>query len=201
MKHNRQMIVLMATCLSSLFFATEGLIPLSKPTISLIKPYNQLPCPRLSSKISSRPSVECQTKRDPSVDIDTDEDEKRYAEMKEGSKEQGPGYESNGIESGMGNDVDNDFGDSKNTPASTSPNISLTTAVFATLIFVSFWPLLALLRSTTSPIDGFDVDMFMALKGIMDTAPMDSMDPSTIVELPSLSPAEQLVGAIFGPPQ
>ena len=189
--------MLMATCLSSSFLAAEGLIP--KPAISLPKLYKQLPGPRLSSNISSRPSVECQTKRDPSLDTDTDEDEKSNAEIQEGCKEKGPGYVSNGIDFGMGNDVDNDFGDS-NKPASTSPNISLTTAVFATLIFVSFWPLLALLRSTTSPIDGFDVDMFMALKGIMDTVPMDNMDPS-IVEVPSLSPAEQLVGAIFGPPR
>jgi hypothetical protein len=83
-----------------------------------------------------------------------------------------------------------------NTPAPSSPeSLSIPVVLFATVLFVSFWPLLALLRSTTSPIDGFDIDTFMALKGIMaDTDP-------TIVELPSLSPAEQLVGAIFGPPQ
>ena len=79
-------------------------------------------------------------------------------------------------------------------------NFSTPTVLLAAVFFVAFWPLLALLRSTTSPIDGFDIDMFMALKGIIDTTPMDGSDP-TIVELPSLSPAEQLVGAIFGPPQ
>jgi len=86
------------------------------------------------------------------------------------------------------------------------------TVLLATVAFVSFWPLLALLRATitTSPsdlIDGFDIDMFMALKGILDdsnsnmSTNTNSIDTATtIMELPPLSPAEQLVGAIFGPP-
>lgn len=73
----------------------------------------------------------------------------------------------------------------------------LPVAVFA-VAFVSFWPLLALLRATNDPTSGFDVDMFMALKGILDGG--RTMDFEDIVELPPLSPAEQLVGAIFGPP-
>ena len=91
-------------------------------------------------------------------------------------------------------------------------NNDTATVLLATVAFVSFWPLLALLRAaaTTSPsdlIDGFDVDMFMALKGILDDSNsnmnmnMNNIDAATtIMELPPLSPAEQLVGAIFGPP-
>lgn len=77
---------------------------------------------------------------------------------------------------------------------------SIVTGVFAMVLFVAFWPLLALLRSTASPIDGFDIDMFMALKGIIEPSTMAGSD-STIMELPSLSPAEQLVGSFFGPPR
>jgi hypothetical protein len=47
--------------------------------------------------------------------------------------------------------------------------------------------------------------MFMALKGMLDSSSnggsMMADDYETIVQLPSLSPAEQLVGAIFGPPR
>ena len=66
--------------------------------------------------------------------------------------------------------------------------------------FVMFWPLLALLRvNVGGPTGGFDIDMFMALKGILDVQGADTAD-ETILELPPLSPAEQLVDAIFGPP-
>jgi hypothetical protein len=78
------------------------------------------------------------------------------------------------------------------------------------VVFVMFWPILAVMRvyfgGSGSPLAGFDLDMFMALKGILDTGPNDIMDTATamygdtIMELPPLSPAEQLVGAIFGPP-
>jgi hypothetical protein len=91
-------------------------------------------------------------------------------------------------------------GGENNIAQSRLQTLSTPVVLLATILFVAFWPLLALLRSTTSPIDGFDIDMFMALKGIIDTSPMGDTDP-TIMELPSLSPAEQLVGAIFGPPQ
>ncbi|CAB9500374.1 expressed unknown protein [Seminavis robusta] len=72
------------------------------------------------------------------------------------------------------------------------------------VLFISFWPLLALLRLKWgtlfpygSPIDYFDIDKYMALQGMMQEA---NVSPDEIVELPALSPAEQLVGAIFGPP-
>lgn len=64
---------------------------------------------------------------------------------------------------------------------------------------LAFWPLLALFRDTNDPTSGFDVDMFMALKGILDSGNGANFD-NNIIELPPLSPAEQLVGAIFGPP-
>mmetsp|Transcript_27214 Transcript_27214/g.30574 ORF Transcript_27214/g.30574 Transcript_27214/m.30574 type:complete len:228 (-) Transcript_27214:35-718(-) len=99
------------------------------------------------------------------------------------------------------------------TSTSTS-SLSTGTVVISTIMFVSFWPLLALLRTSSwnnNPIDGFDIDMFIALKGIMDNTTPDSsmaigvgLDAAAdynpvIMELPSLSPAEQLVGAFFGP--
>ncbi len=197
MNHNRQMTVLVVTCLSSLFFSSQGL--LSHQKSSLRRSYEQLPCPRLMPTIPSRPLAKYQSKRDQFVDRDMDKENERNAEMKEGSQGESRLYESD--EMRIGENFDTDFEDS-NRPPSTSPNeLHLAPAIFATVLFVSFWPLLALLRSTASPIDGFDIDMFMALKGIMDPTPMDNMDPTSIVELPSLSPAEQLVGAIFGPPQ
>ena len=72
------------------------------------------------------------------------------------------------------------------------------------VVFVMFWPLLALLRAENyyygNPLAGFDVDMYMALKGILDSNnSMDMMDQSTIMELPPLSIGERLVDAIFGP--
>lgn len=57
----------------------------------------------------------------------------------------------------------------------------------------------------TNPVMEFDIDFFMALDGVRDstaglsTGGMDSLDANTIVGLPKLSPAEQLVGALFGP--
>jgi hypothetical protein len=68
---------------------------------------------------------------------------------------------------------------------------------------VALWPLLALFRDTNDPTSGFDIDMYMALKGILDTGNGGTgmmMVGDEIIELPRLSPAEQLVGAIFGPP-
>lgn len=68
------------------------------------------------------------------------------------------------------------------------------------VLFLAFWPALALLRvqlDTGMPlVDYFDIDKFMALQGMMQ----ETMDEDTIMELPALSPAEQMVGAIFGPP-
>lgn len=141
------------------------------------------------------PSTGCKSKRDPSLDTVADEDEEYNDEIEGKTEPKRSNNALNGFDSTMRNDRKAYLRDN-NSPAPTPPESLSTPAVlFATVLFVSFWPLLALLRSTTSPIDGFDIDTFMALKGIMaDT-------DSTIVELPSLSPAEQLVGAIFGPPQ
>jgi hypothetical protein len=63
----------------------------------------------------------------------------------------------------------------------------------AYLAFISFWPLLAYIRLNFD----FDIDTFMNLRDMMDDP---SYDPDTIVELPKLSPGEQLVDAFFGPP-
>jgi hypothetical protein len=72
----------------------------------------------------------------------------------------------------------------------------------AFVAFVAFWPLLALVRINgfENPVDSFDVDMFIALKGILESADRPMMG-SEIMELPPLTPAEQIVGAIFGPPR
>lgn len=72
-------------------------------------------------------------------------------------------------------------------------------------LFVSFWPLLTLVRlkldgvGMGNPVEYFDIDKYTALKSIM-AEPPDNFD-ETILELPPLSPAEQLVGALFGPPK
>jgi hypothetical protein len=93
----------------------------------------------------------------------------------------------------MGDDGD----DARNLPF-------LASAVLVTAILAS-WPLLSFFRDTNNPTDGFDIDMFMALKGMLDSSSnggsMMADDYETILQLPSLSPAEQLVGAIFGPPR
>ena len=93
-------------------------------------------------------------------------------------------------------DGDDDGGDDEKEWQDT-PSPSIVTVGVAAVAFVAFWPLLALLR-VNGPTAGFDIDMFMALKGILDTSPDMGLDE--IYELPTLSPAEQLVGAIFGPP-
>ena len=67
------------------------------------------------------------------------------------------------------------------------------TAVF----FTAFWPLLALFRDTNDPTFGFDVDMYMSLKGILESSPPDDL---AITELPPLTPGERLVEAVFGVP-
>jgi hypothetical protein len=69
------------------------------------------------------------------------------------------------------------------------------------LAFVAFWPLLALLRAWNYDHHtvGFDIDSYMALKGMMDTSPINN-GLDEIKELPPLSPAEQVVSALFGPP-
>jgi hypothetical protein len=80
---------------------------------------------------------------------------------------------------------------------SSTPFLTLALPLVALL---ALWPLLALFRDTNDPTSGFDIDMFMALKGIMDSGNAALQYDGEIFELPPLSPAEQLVGAIFGPP-
>lgn len=69
-----------------------------------------------------------------------------------------------------------------------------------TVALLSLWPLLAFFCDTNEPTSGFDIDMFMALKGILSSNNDFVVNDDGIVELPPLSPAEQLVGTIFGPP-
>ena len=102
--------------------------------------------------------------------------------------------------------VNNNNDDEKDEYQYDPPLPFLVPAILVTSV-LALWPLLALLRDTNSPTDGFDVDMFMALKGMlgsggndMTTAVTDDYYGDTIIELPTLSPAEQMVGAIFGPP-
>jgi hypothetical protein len=80
---------------------------------------------------------------------------------------------------------------------SSTPFVTLTLPLVGLL---ALWPLLALFRDTNDPTSGFDIDMFMALKGIMDNGNAALDYDGEIFQLPPLSPAEQLVGAIFGPP-
>ncbi|KAG7374370.1 hypothetical protein IV203_013465 [Nitzschia inconspicua] len=91
-------------------------------------------------------------------------------------------------------DPTSSYDDKVETPPlpSSTPSFPFLSAAIATIGFVLFWPLLAFVRNSY-----FDVDMFMALKAILDDT---SMDENSIIELPPLSPAERLVDAIFGPP-
>ena len=169
---------LSATILLLLLFTADGLLP--NPRTSSLPHNKQVTHRLLNPTMQFRPAMKCESKRDPLLESDTEEEDYNIVEVE-------------------GNTERNRLQESK-APTSIPPqSLSIQAGLLATLLFVAFWPLLALLRSTTSPIDGFDVDMFMALKGIMDTPTLMDTD-STIVELPSLSPAEQLVGAIFGPP-
>lgn len=102
---------------------------------------------------------------------------------------------------GNGDDDDND----SSSNVDNSNAFPFLAVVLPLVGLVTLWPLLALFRDTNDPTSGFDIDMFMALKGILgsneDDLGMGRMgNVDTIMELPSLSPAEQLVGAIFGPP-
>jgi hypothetical protein len=91
-------------------------------------------------------------------------------------------------------DDDDDSSDSK----TTFPFLAVALPLVG---LAALWPLLALFRDTNDPTSGFDIDMFMALKGILDSGnDTGMMVGDNILELPRLSPAEQLVGAIFGPP-
>jgi len=78
--------------------------------------------------------------------------------------------------------------------------------ILSTIAFITFWPLLAYLRYEAGDIVGdafghvgFDVDTFMALKDITN-GNTNGDEIGQILEIPTLSPAEKLVGALFGPP-
>lgn len=92
--------------------------------------------------------------------------------------------------------------DNKDSPAPSTEDGLPGGIVVYVLAFVAFWPLLALLRvslNDSSTFIDFDIDSYMALKGMTEAPTMnDGLDE--IRELPPLSPAEQLVGALFGPP-
>eukprot|EP00977_Amphora_coffeiformis_P024136 scaffold15108_cov180-Amphora_coffeaeformis.AAC.12 len=72
------------------------------------------------------------------------------------------------------------------------------------LTFISFWPFLAWLQLYLHSHE-FDIDTYMTVKGLLDTAAdsvndNDMNDMESILELPPLSPAERLVDSLFGPP-
>lgn len=78
------------------------------------------------------------------------------------------------------------------------PVIILPSITIACIAILILWVLNAKL---SNPNAYFDVDFYMALDGIIGNPGSDTVDsPESIVGLPPLSPAEQLVGAIFGPP-
>lgn len=82
----------------------------------------------------------------------------------------------------------------------TANNNVLVVAVAGFIAFTAFWPFLAWVRYE-NPISYFDIDTYLALKGVMANDPgMMTNDAPEILELPGLSPAEQLVAAFFGPP-
>lgn len=108
--------------------------------------------------------------------------------------------------------------------------LSTTTILVGSLALAAIWPLLLASLGNSgnngmffsyhnNPIaDNLDVDAFLTVQGLLDdggvTTASDAMNDdvasygrsvsrmgATIVELPALTPAERLVGAVFGPPQ
>ena len=86
------------------------------------------------------------------------------------------------------------------------PTVPVLLGVFA---FTAFWPLLAYLRfeNPRLGVEYFQIDTFLALQGIMGLHQNLLQDPASssaiateIIELPGMSPAEQVVAAFFGPP-
>ena len=74
----------------------------------------------------------------------------------------------------------------------------------ATLSAIAFLFLGVAYTLTTNPVVDFDIDFYMALDGLKDINHLDDgsgagAGSGTIVGLPKLSAAEQLVGALFGP--
>lgn len=112
---------------------------------------------------------------------------------------------------GMKLNLSNNNNDNDNNNNGEEKGIPFLASALGISAILAAWPLLTFLRDTNNPTDGFDIDMFMALKGMLDTS--GNIDSSSnmsrltdenyrsIVQLPSLSPAEQLVAAFFGPPR
>ena len=69
----------------------------------------------------------------------------------------------------------------------------------ATISAIALLGLGVLYTKVTNPVVDFDVDFYMALDGVRDIGGADALDAGTISGFPKLSPAEQLVGALFGP--
>ncbi|GFH45285.1 hypothetical protein CTEN210_01759 [Chaetoceros tenuissimus] len=74
----------------------------------------------------------------------------------------------------------------------------------ATLTAIGLLALGVLYTKMTHPVTDFDIDFYMAIDGVRDlnanaNGGIDALDADTIVGLPQLSPAEKLVGALFGP--
>lgn len=74
-----------------------------------------------------------------------------------------------------------------------------------TLVAIALLGMGVLYTKLTNPVVDFDVDFYMAIDSVKDSTAglnsggMDALDTDTIVGLPPLSPAEKLVGALFGP--
>jgi len=67
------------------------------------------------------------------------------------------------------------------------------------LAFVAFWPTLTAVRIFLATHE-FDVDTYLTLQSVQQqAATLADGDVDMILELPPLSPAEQLVDAFFGP--
>ena len=72
-----------------------------------------------------------------------------------------------------------------------------------TLVGLALLAAMVIFTNLSRPNSGLDVDLYMAIDGTLNSnsmgGGMGSQDES-IIALPSLSPAEKLVGALFGPP-
>ena len=94
------------------------------------------------------------------------------------------------------NDNDDDNGDND---ALIDPILILPLATTLAIILLGLG---VLYTKATNPTMDFDIDFYMALDGVREfgSSSTDSLlDPDTISAYPKLSPAEQLVGALFGP--
>lgn len=94
------------------------------------------------------------------------------------------------------NDYDDDNGDND---TFIDPILILPLATTSAIILLGLG---VLYTKATNPTMDFDIDFYMALDGVREfgSSSTDSLlDPDTISAYPKLSPAEQLVGALFGP--